>query len=328
MSEKKILFFGFNNALPAFRETVDENAGEEYTVLHWNDLSEEERSGALAQADYFMVLGQRITREMMVGAPKLRYIQRTGQGYDNVDVDAARELGIPVAILPTGNAIAVAEHSILLPLALFRKLIGLNEDTKKGEWPAMKYRTTSFEMDGKTHGFIGFGNIGRLTARRSKAFNTRIVYYDVVRAPAEVEEELGAEYLPMDELLRQSDIVSLHMPLLPSTRGIIGAEQLRLMKPTAVLINTARGGLVDEEALCQALEDGVIAGAGLDTFSTDPIPAGSRILSFDNVIATPHVAGGTMDTFLKQAKGALECIEHVENGGDPSFVVNGVQTAR
>ena len=328
MSEKKVLFFEQDNRVPEFKTIVEEALPEGFSLRCWFDVPEAERGAVLADTDYFLVLGQEITADMMKAAPRLRYIQRTGQGYDNVDIAAAKEMGLPVCNLPTGNAVAVAEHAILLPLALYRKLIHLDAETKAGKWPGGKYRTSSFEMDGKVHGFIGFGNIGRLTARRSKAFGTKIVYYDVFPAPADVEEELGAVRLSLEELLQTADIVSLHTPLLPSTRGMMGAEQFKLMKNTAILINTARGGLVDEEALCDALESGEIAGAGLDTFSRDPIPAGSRILGFDNVIATPHVSAGTIDTFRKQAAGSIEIIAAVEKGEKPRFVVNGVENAR
>ena len=328
MSHKKILFFELDQRVPEFNAMVEEMLPKGFSLKLWFDVPESERAAVLADTDYFLVLGQVIGKDMLQAAPRLRYIQRTGQGYDNVDIAAAKELGLPVSILPTGNAVAVAEHAILLPLALLRKLTKLDAETRAGMWPGGKYRTSSFEMDGKVHGFVGFGNIGRLAARRSKAFGTQIVYYDVVSAPEEVEKELGAKRLSLEELLAVSDIVSLHTPLLPSTRGMMGAAQFKLMKKSAILINTARGGLVDEEALCDALENGEIAGAGLDTFSHDPIPAGSRILGLDNVIATPHVAGGTIDTFRKQASGALDAIKSVEEGGKPCFVVNGVESAR
>lgn len=328
MSGKKILFFEQDRRVPEFNDIARSELPEGFSLTCWKDVPEADQAAVLADSDYFLVYGTDITEELMNGAPKLRYIQRTGQGYDNVDIEAAARLGLPVAILPTGNSVAVAEHAMLLPLALYRKLMKLDAETKAGQWPGGKYRTTSYELDGKVHGFVGFGNIGRLTARRSKPFGTKIVYYDVFPAPAEVEEELGAQRLSLEELLAVSDIVSLHTPLLPSTRGMMGAEQFKLMKKSAILINTARGGLVDEEALCDALEAGEIAGAGLDTFSHDPIPAGSRILSFDNVITTPHAAAGTIDTFRKQITGSLAAIKAVEEGEAPKFVVNKVEKAR
>jgi len=328
MSGKKVVFFELEQRVPAFNQMVRDALPAGFELFFWVDYSPAEQAALLETADYFLVQGQWITREILAAAKRLRYIQRTGQGYDRIDVDAARELGIPVAILPTGNAVAVAEHAILLPLALYRRLIQLDAETRAGAWPGGKYRTSSFELEGKVHGFVGFGNIGRLAARRSKAFGTRIVYTDIVAAPPELENELGAERLPLEELLRVSDIVSLHMPLLPSTRGMIGAGELALMKPTALFINTARGPLVDEDALCDALERGTIAGAGLDSFSQDPVPPDSRILRCPNLIATPHVAGGTADTFRKQVEGSMAAILAVENGGDPRFVVNGVAAAR
>ena len=324
---KKVLFAEFPEKLPIFTTVVEEYLPEGFEVINWNDIKGGNISEALADVEYFLILGQRITREMMDAAPRLRLIQRTGQGYDNVDIAAAAEKGIPVAIMPTGNAVAVAEHAILLPLALYRHLREMDSDMRAGKWPGLEYRESSYEMEGKVHGFLGFGNIGRLAARRSKAFGTKIIYHDVVAAAPEVEAELGATRVSLEELLQQSDILSIHMPLLPSTRGMIGAEQFKLMKKSALLINTARGPIVDEEALCDALENGTIAGAGLDTFSSDPVAPDARIRRMPNILMTPHVAGGTGDTFRKQAKGAIDQIIAVENGEDPKFVVNGVKTA-
>lgn len=160
MSHKKILFFELDQRVPEFNAMVEEMLPEGFSLKLWFDVPESERAAVLADTDYFLVLGQVIGKDMLQAAPRLRYIQRTGQGYDNVDIAAAKELGLPVSILPTGNAVAVAEHAILLPLALLGKLTKLDAETRAGMWPGGKYRTSSFEMDGKVHGFVGFDEYG------------------------------------------------------------------------------------------------------------------------------------------------------------------------
>ena len=188
---------------------------------------------------------------------------------------------------------------------------------RRGEWPVWTLRSRSFEVAGKTLGLIGFGRIGREVARRARAFETAIIYYDPVRAPASVEAEFGAVSMPLDDLLRRADIVSLHVPLTPETRGLIDARALRLMQPHAMLINTARGALVDEQALAQALREDWIAGAGLDVLRQEPPQPDNPLLACENVMLTPHVAAGTRDAYLTKMRAAFANMERVARGESP-----------
>ncbi len=269
------------------------------------------------EADFLLVATARVDEELLRAAPHLRLVQHQGVGYDNIDLDACRRAAIPVAITPEGTTIGVAEHTMLLILALFRHLLTVDAAVRNGEWPVWSMRSRSVELAGKTVGLIGFGRIGREVARRAKAFDTTIVYHDAVRAPAAVEAEFGATHLSQDDLLRQADVVSLHAPLTAETRGLIGERELRLMQPHAVLINTARGALIDEQALVRALAEEWIAGAALDVFAQEPPDADNPLLASPNVILTPHVAAGTRDAYRTKMQAAFASMQRVARGETP-----------
>ena len=326
MTSRSILYF--EKVIPEYKQVLEENVPAGFTMLYWNEMNSSEQESALQTAEYFLIVGEFVTADMIAKAKNLRLIQRTGVGYNNVDVAAADQHGVSVAILPGGNGIAVAEHALLLILALQRHLIEVNADTKAGQWPLWKYRTTSYELDGKTHGFLGFGFIGRATAARSKAFGTRIVYNDLFRPSEAVEQELGAVYMSKEDVLKNSDIVSIHIPLTAENKNYIGAAELALMRKNALLINVSRGGLVDEAALFDALQSGQLFGAGIDTFEKEPCPADNPLFTLPNVIATSHVAAGTLDTFKKQAAGSFDNIVLAEQTGSPDFTVGNIKTIR
>lgn len=323
---KTILYF--EPIIPEQRAVLEENVPEGFKVVFWRELDEKAQEEAISQAEYFFIVGQKTTEELIRRAPRLVHIQRSGIGWDNVDVDFADKQGITVSNIPTGNATAVAEHGILLPLALYRHLIEINRETKNGEWPVWKYRTTSYEMEGKTHGFIGFGNIARRIAYRSQAFGTNIIYYDMYRLSEDREKELGVTYMSMDDVLKNADILSVNVPMLPGNRGLIGRREIGLMKQGALLINVSRGGLVDEEALYDALVSGQLAGAGIDTWADEPNIQGNPLLALDNVIATSHVAAATSDTFKKQVQAGFANILKASIDGKPDFAVGAVKTCR
>jgi len=311
-----------------YRDVLKKYTPEGYELWFWQEMDAAERQARLPEADYMVVINTHVDGKTLEAARKLRLVQRTGIGVNNIDVETATRLGIPIAIVPGGNSVAVAELTILFILALYRHLLPIDRQTKEGKWPNWAYRPVSHEMDGKVHGLIGFGNIGKETAKRSRAFGTKIVYYDIVRAPEEKEKELGATYLPLEELLKQSDIVSIHVPLVPETKGMIGMEQLRLMKREAILINVARGGIVKEQDLYQALKEGIIAGAGIDTWEMEPVNPDNPLLALDNVVAMPHIAAGTIDTFERVVRMSFQNIVKAEEDNRPLHVVNGVETAR
>ena len=269
------------------------------------------------EADFLLVSTARVDEEVLRAAPRLRLVQHQGVGYDNIDVAVCRRAGVLVALTPEGTTIGVAEHTLLLILAVLRHLPAADEAVRRGEWPVWTMRSRSFELAGKTVGLIGFGRIGREVARRARAFDTTVLYHDAVRAPAEVEAELGAAYVPRDDLLRRADVVSLHAPLTAETRGMIGERELRLMRPTAIVINTARGALVDEEALARALQKGWIAGAGLDVFAQEPPDPANPLLACANAILTPHIAAGTRDGYQTKLRAAFANMARVARGEPP-----------
>jgi lactate dehydrogenase-like 2-hydroxyacid dehydrogenase len=291
-------------------------------------MNEQEKAKALAQSEYFLVATARITGDMMKKATRLRMVQKTGVGCDNIDIKTAAELNIPVCNTPGGNSTAVAELTIAFILNLYRKLNILDRATKNGKWYMWEYRLQSFEMKGKTHGIIGMGNIGKATARLSQAFGTKIIYYDKYRLKEDEEKALNVTYMEMDDLLKNSDIVSIHIPLLPETEGLIGERELALMKKNAILINVSRGKIVDEKALAKALKEKRISGAGIDTWANEPVDKDNPLLKFDNVIATPHIGAGTRDTLSNILEMCFKNFSIVESGGDPQYVVNGIMKAR
>lgn len=324
MSNKTILYF--DKVLSDFKKILFLHKPDRFDLLFWHEMNEREREESLSLAEYLMVATQKIDSDTIRKAAKAKLIQKTGIGVDNINLDAARQLGIPVANTPGANATGVAELTILLILALYRKLIEANDTTKKGLWRTWELRPFSFEMSGKTHGFIGFGNIGRETARRSAAFGTQIVYYDAIPAPQSIEQQLSAEYLSLEELLKTSDIISLHLPLLPETANLIGKTELAMMKRNAILINVSRGGIVDEDALYDRLTNKRIAGAALDVWKNEPVPADHPLLTLGNVIATPHIGAGTRDTLDNVLRMAFANIKRTEEKGKPDCVVNGVES--
>lgn len=268
-------------------------------------------------ADFLLVATARVDEALVQAAPRLRLVQHQGVGYDNIDVAACSRAAIPVALTPEGTTIGVAEHTLLLILALYRHLLAADAAVRRGEWPVWSMRSRSFELAGKTVGLIGFGRIGREVAKRARAFDAHIMYHDAVRAPSAVESTLGATSVPLDDLLRQADIVSLHAPLTAETRGMIGERALREMQPHALLINTARGALVDEAALARALEEQWIAGAGLDVFGQEPPRPGNPLLAMPNVILTPHVAAGTRDAYRTKMQAVFANMQRVARGEAP-----------
>jgi phosphoglycerate dehydrogenase-like enzyme len=288
-----------------------------FRLLVVSSRDREELLRLMPGADFLLVATARVDEELLRAAPRLRLVQHQGVGYDNIDVDACRRSAIPVALTPEGTTIGVAEHTVLLILALFRHLITVDAAVRRGEWPVWSMRSRSVELAGKTVGLIGFGRIGREVARRARAFDTTIVYHDAVRAPAPVEAELGATSVSRDDLLRQADVVSLHAPLTAETRGMIGERELRLMPPHAVLINTARGALVDEPALVRALAEEWIAGAGLDVLVQEPPDAGNPLLTCPNMILTPHVAAGTRDAYRTKMHAVFANMQRVARGEAP-----------
>lgn len=275
----------------------------------------------LKQADFVIAIN--LDAGMIRAAPKLKLIQLAGVGFDGIDIKAATERGIPVAQTVEGTIIGVAEHTLLLILALYKRLLEADASVRRGEWLVWQLRSASFTLAGKMIGIFGLGKIGRAVAARCRAFGARVYYNDVIRIEENIERELGVEFLSRDELLSRADVVTLHMPLLPETRASFGAKEFQLMKQTAIFINTSRGGLVDEAALVRALEQGDIAGAGLDVFEIEPLRDKNHpLLKMNNTVLTPHIATGTRDSVIEKTRAACDNFRRVIEGARPLNVLN------
>ena len=239
-----------------------------------------------------------IDDDALLAATKLKLIQLMNVGYDSFNVEGARKARVPVAVNGGANAISVAEHAVMFILALIKRLSYLDQNVRAGKWrggPMGALRV--HEVWSQTVGIVGMGRIGQNVAARLRPFEPgEIVYYDPVRPSAEREKQLGVRYLPMDELLKVSDIVTLHVPLMPETRNMIDGRALKLMKPTAVLVNTARGPIVDQKALSEALRAGTIFAAGLDVTDPEPPDPSDPLLHLPNVVVAPHIASATVGT--------------------------------
>ena len=241
-----------------------------------------------------------MSREEIQAAPRLQVIGRSGIGYDSIDIEAANERGIPVVIAPHCNADSVAEHTLALMFALASNLVECHNETVKGNFE-IRNSGKSFELRGRTVGIIGYGDIGKRVGRLCQAMGMKILAYAPHTSREKVEENGGRYCGHLSRLLAESDIVTIHAPLNKDTRGLLGMEQLRLMKREALLINCARGGIVDETALVQALKEGVIAGAGLDVTVEEPLCADNPLCSAPNLIISPHSAALTREAAVRAA---------------------------
>ncbi len=286
------------------------------------NLPEEDQVVAVQDADFIILYGTQLAEHVFRSATKARLVQLLAAGYDTVDLGLLRELGIPCANNGGANSWAVADHAVLLILSLYRRLVLLDTSTRAGTWNAPIDGFNTFEMANKLVGLIGIGNIGRQVARRVQGFDATAQYYDKYPLPPDREQDLNITGVPLDELFQTSDIVSCHTPLTPETYHLVNRERIALMKSTAVLINTSRGPVVDEAALIEALQEGRIAGAGLDVFEEEPVDPGNPLLGMDNVVVTPHSAGTTWNTWFRRAEFAYQNIERVWAGQPPLAVVS------
>ena len=256
------------------------------------------------------------TRKVFERFPELKVVARVGVGYDAVDVQAATDHGAVVCTAPGTNQEAVAEHCFMLILALAKNLVRQHGPIKDGKWP----RAANLPVRGKTLGLVGLGRIGKAMTTRALAFGMKVMAFEPAPDMAFVEKH-GVRLAPLDDLLREADYVSLHLPAMSGTRKLINPERLALMKPTAFLINTARGVVVDEAALYEALRDRKIAGAGLDVFEVEPPYPDNPILKLDNVVLTAHMAGVDTQSRDDMARKAAECIAAIARGEWPAECV-------
>jgi D-3-phosphoglycerate dehydrogenase / 2-oxoglutarate reductase len=276
-------------------------------------LTEAELQKALEGVSASIAGSEPYTRDVIAARPGLRVIARVGVGYDAVDCAAASEHGVAVATAPGTNHDAVAEHTFALILALAKRVVAQDKLLREGRWP----RQTNLPVRNQTLGIVGLGRIGKAVALRGLAFKMPVIAYEPF-PDHDFCAQHQIELVPLPQLLSQADYVTLHLPLSPETRHLIRCETLALMKPTAFLVNTARGGMVCEADLVEALKAGKIAGAGLDVFETEPTRGGHPLYQFENVVLTPHAAGGDTRSRDEMAYAAAHAIVALSRGEWPA----------
>lgn len=282
----------------------------------------EEIAAAIREAEYLLGFPRFLPDEAYAEALRLKLLQVLSAGYDFVNIAGARKARIPICSNGGANSVAVAEHAVMLMLAVYRKLVTFHQNVAAGRWHQGIPRTVDiFELEGKTVGLVGLGNIGRQVARRVQAFDAQVIYYDVFRMSPQEEGALGVQYAPLDTLLETADVVSLHVPLNDNTRHMIDARALGRMKPTVIVINTCRGEVIDEQALIDALQNGRILAAGLDTQAKEPPDPNNPLLTLPNVTLTPHSAGPTVDSYRKRFHNGYANIQRVARGQSPLWVI-------
>ena len=291
-------------------------SGWSIVVLHRSD-DDAKKVEAVGDADFIFSCSHSVGEDLLRAGKKVKLVQLASAGWDRIDVRLAGELGIPVANNGGANAISVAEFALTLIMATYRNLRRGDRAVRDDDWYAGDL--LGQELFGKTVGIVGAGRIGSMLARMLRGFETTTLYTDVARS--QNIEEAGARRVELDELMSTSDVVSLHVPLMPSTQGLIGARELGLMKPTAILVNTCRGQVVDEAALLDTLTQRRIYGAGLDVFEEEPTPSDNPLLELNNVTVGPHMAGRTGESFPRRVTFSFENMERVWAGQAPESVV-------
>lgn len=295
--------------------------GWRFEVIQPNEdgIYTEEDLGRASDADCLVAALEPITEALLARCSRLKLIQRLGVGYDNIDLAAARKRGIPVCNMPDFNAGTVAEHTIMLVLSLLRRAFESTLLMRGGHWPVNEVAGRGiYDFQNKVLGLLGFGAIGQEVARRAAGFGAQMRYFDRNRCPR-LERETGIEPVSLDRLLEESDIVSCHLPITSETEGILSAERLAQMKRGVFFVNTARGALVNEQALAEALQRGAIAGAGIDVFSTEPLPPRHPLRYCQNVILTPHTAGQSREAMERMVAMMVGNLKRVAAGQSPLY---------
>lgn len=290
----------------------------EVALYNTKASSQEEFVGRMKEAEVAINVRaySKFTEEVFAACPSLKMLSVLGTGTDNVDLAAASKRNILVTNTPGFGAVAVAEHALALMLAVARHIPLIDREVREAKWP----RGLMTQLHGKTLGLVGLGAVGGQLARIGKGIGMEVISWTFNPSPGRAEEH-GLEFVSLEDLLQRADVISIHARLSPESRDLIGEKELSLMKPTAIIVNTARGPIINDKALVDALTGGKIAGAGLDVFEEEPIPSDHPLLKLDNVVLTPHNAGMTPETI---EKGAQMAVDNIVNflGGNPTYVVN------
>jgi len=291
-------------------------------VVEMEGDTPEEFLAKLPEADALLIRTAPLPREALVNAGRLKVVSRHGVGYDNVPVDALSAMGVPVVVVGGVHSVTVAEHAMFLMLAVAKAALLHDRAVRTGDW-AFRNRLDAMELGGRTLLILGFGRIGRALAVRAKAFGMTVTAYDPNVAETAMAEAGVGKVADWRAVLADVDAISLHLPRLPETENMIGAAELAAMKPTAILVNTARGGLIDEAALAEALQAGRIAGAGIDTFDEEPPQSDNPLFACDRAILSPHIAGLTREAMARLGVASAEnVLAGLDGRLDPALVVN------
>lgn len=296
------------------KKFIERELGGVYEIKYANSYDRQEQLDLAEIADFIWMGGSVLDAEMIGRAKKLKVIHKSGIGVDKIDLNAARLKGVKVYITAGANAVAVSEMALTLMMVVLRRLVFADVNLRKGKWPKKELGGVSQHLSGKTVGIVGMGNIGKNLVKLLKGFGCNIFYYDAFRQAPEVERILGISYKSLGELVKNSEVISLHVPLTPETKNMINSDIFRMMNRNTILVNTARGGVVDEKALIEALQQGNIAGAGLDVFAMEPINPDNPLLTMENVVVSPHVAGSTLNTMPFRVKHIAKNLEAFLNG--------------
>jgi len=320
MTQARIVFLhGLKEELVSLATSSSPPAFSTQSLTHQAPL--EQQIEAVRNADFLMLYRAQPHDEVLRAARKVRLVQLLSAGYDGLNLPLLKTLGIPCASNGGANAAAVADQTIMMILALYRGLLHTDRDVRAGRWNAGVDSTASFELGGKTLGILGFGNIGQQVAQRARGFDAVVQYHSRSRLDPERERALGVSYVSLDTLFQTSDILTLHAPLTADTRQLVNAERLHAMKRNAILINTSRGEVIDENALTEALIARRIAGAGLDTFAQEPVAPDNPLLALENVVLTPHSAGTTADSWKRRGRFAYGNFQRVLEGLPPLSMI-------
>jgi phosphoglycerate dehydrogenase-like enzyme len=312
-NHSKVFYTGFANQ--EMYDLVAESKPEGFEFVTLKSDSNDERIEKARDADYVILFSLRLPDETWEKAQRLKMIQLMGVGYhDMLDLDLLKRRNIRLGIAPAGTGIGVSEHAIMLMLAVGKRLPYLDSHLRQGEWLANRFRNESQQLFNSTVGIIGLGRIGKEVARRLHAFGVTVLYHDLLDMDVEVERALDAQRVSLEELLRRSDFVTLHVPLTDDSHYLMNATTIGMMKKGAILINTARGPVVEEAALVDALKSGHLGGAGLDVFEKEPLKIPSALTEFHNVVLTPHHAPGTRDIMKMKAAQIWKNIEKFHRG--------------
>jgi len=300
-------------------------AAERLEVVERGGIEAEELQAIIGEYDGLIVRSRtRVTKEILEAAKRLKVIGRAGVGVDNIDLEVATRRGVVVLNAPGGNVISAAEHTLALMLALVRHLSRADASLRGGAWERKRFR--GIELYGKTLGLVGAGRIGSEVSKRARAFGMRVVAYDPYLS-RERADRVGIELVTLPDLLEESDVVSVHTPLTDETEGLIGARELAMLKPTAYLVNAARGGVVDEDALAEALKQKRLAGAALDVFAREPVAADHPLLQLDNVLAVPHLGAATQEAQTSVGIEICEAVRDALLANDYRSAVNAPELA-